>query len=92
MDLKTIQRINRDALDAALESQGKSSSDDKEMTMYLVALASAVVAYFLFQYYQPEFVLTVQNGVRVFDKTRALIASVVVGLLVLLGYNLFSKN
>jgi len=93
MDLETIKRINRDALRAAQEAEGESSYsekiDNRQMIMYAVAVGAAVLAYFLLQNYKPNFVMSTTNGQKQFDQTRAIIAAVVVGLLMILGYHLF---
>ena len=93
MDLNTIKSINQSALRAAKEAEGESGVGDNQMTMYLVAVAVAVVAYFLMHCYKPYFVMmTDADGQTKFDQTRAVIASVVVGGLVLLGYNMMNKE
>ena len=90
MDLETIKRINRDALRAAQEAEGGSMKiDNNQMMMYAVAVAVAVAVYFLLQNYQPEFVMSTVNGQKQFDMTRAVIASVVAGLVVILGYHMY---
>ena len=95
MDLETIKRINRDALRAAQESEGvvpDEGVDNRQMIMYAVAVGVAVLAYFLLQNYKPDFVMSTSNGQKEFDQTRAIIASVIAGLLVILGYHLFYKK
>lgn len=98
--METIKRINREALSAAQSSTGMSSkgsyrsygSDNTQMYVYLGALAAAVASYFLLQNYQPNFVMTTDgNGMKMFDQTRAMILSAVVGLVVVVGYHM-SKN
>lgn len=96
MDLETIKRINRDALRAAQESEGQSLEsekiDNQQMMMYAVAVGVAALAYFLMHHYQPDFVLSTKDGQKQFDQTRAVIASVVVGLLVILAYHFLYKQ
>ncbi|KKL59416.1 hypothetical protein LCGC14_2215570 [marine sediment metagenome] len=96
MDLETIKRINRDALRAAQESEGETSEfgklDNQQLIMYAVAVAIAVGAYFLLQNYKPDFVMSTENGQKKFDQTRAIIASVVVGLVVILCYHFLYKK
>lgn len=93
MDPETIKRINRDALRAAQEAEGEYSEnvDNQQLMMYAVAVGVAIVAYLLMQHYKPNFVMATVNGQKQFDQTRAVIASVVVGLLVILGYHLFKQ-
>jgi len=90
MDLETIKRINRDALRAAQE-QGSGSSapsniNNQQMIMYFVALACAVAFYFILQSWRPNFVMSGEDSNRQFDHGRAVIASIIVGLLVVLCY------
>ena len=96
MDLETIKRINRDALRAAQESEGESvfseKIDNKQMIMYVVAVAVATAVYFLLQNYKPDIVMSTSNGQKNFDQTKAIIASVIAGLLVILCYHLFMKK
>ena len=92
--METIKRINRDALKAAQEAAGETGSEyggnNNQMIMYLVAIAVAIGGYFLLKNYQPEFVMSVSgdNGTKQFDETRAMIASAIAGLVVILVYNL----
>ena len=96
MDLETIKRINRDALRAAQESEEGSEYsekvDNQQMIMYAVAAGVAVVAYFLLQNRKPDFVMSTIDGQKQFDQMRAIIASVIAGLLVILGYNIIKKD
>jgi hypothetical protein len=90
MDSEDIKRINQQALAAAKAAQARSNTSlSSQHVVYLVALLVAVAAYFALVSYQPTLV-TVQSatGVRVFDQTRAIVASVITGLLVLLAYHL----
>ena len=96
MDLETIKRINREALEAAKASNGSYSGsafglslDNTHLMVYALAAVVAGVCYYLLQQYQPELVTRVENGMRVFDQTRAIVASVVAGLLVVLAHYLF---
>lgn len=91
MDVETIKRINRDALRAAQEAESSVSLDNRQLMKYAVAVAIAVLAYYLMQHYQPDFVMVVKNGRREFDQMRAVVGAVVVGLLVLLGFHLVQK-
>ena len=65
MDLETIKRINREALRAAQESEG-GQIDNKQIMTYAVAIAAAVLVYFLLQNYKPEFVMSTKDGVKDF--------------------------
>lgn len=88
MDTEQIKRVNREALRAAKEAEGSSSGlDNTQLMMYGIAIAVAVLSYFLLQQYQPAFVMVAQNGQKTFDMTRAIIISVVAGLLVILCYH-----
>lgn len=93
MDLETIKRINRDALRAAQDAAGESGGAtgmDTQTTMYIVAIIVAIAAYFILKQMQPEFVMSTSgdNGAKKFDETRAIIASIVAGLIVILIYNM----
>lgn len=97
MDLETIKRINREALEAAKAANGHHSDsllglslDNTSLLVYGVAVLVGVVAYYLLHRYQPMVVTRVENGLRVFDQTRAIIASVVAGLLVVLAHYLYT--
>ena len=96
MDLETIKRINRDALRSAQEAEGESVGpvqvNNQQLIMYAVAVAVAVAAYFLLQNYKPDFVMSTENDQKKFDQTRAIIASVVAGLVVILGYYFIYKK
>ncbi len=99
MDLETIRRINRDALRAAKEAAGETEGETEgaagtglstQTTMYIVAIIVAIATYFLLKNVQPEFVMSTSgdNGIKKFDETRAIIASIVAGLIVILIYNM----
>ena len=93
MDIDTIKRINREALEAAKKAQNKYT-DENHMMMYVLSVLAGIVSYFFMQKYQPSFLMTNTNGggVLEFNKTRGVIASVIVGLVFLLLYNmLFGK-
>ena len=94
--METIRRINRDALRAAQEAEGSYGGSyglggNNQLLTYAVAVGVAALAYFLLQQYKPDFVLSTKNGVKQFDMTRAVIASVVAGLLTLLAFHLFNQ-
>jgi len=94
MDIESIKRINREALRAAQAAEGSSYEkvDNQQMMMYAVAVAVAALAYFVMQKYKPEFVMSTVDGVKQFDQMRAAIASVIAGLLVILGHHLLRKD
>ena len=94
MDLETIKRINRDALRAAKEAQGESMSifsekiDNQMFLMYVLAVVVGFLAYYLLQRYSPAIVMYTENGQKVFDKTKAVIVSVIVSLILVVLYHL----
>jgi hypothetical protein len=98
MDIETIKRINRTALDEAKAALGEHGSfsestfDNNQMLVYFFALAVAVVVYFLLQKFQPNFVTSTVNGVKSFDSTRAVISSIIAGLLVILLFHLSKRD
>ena len=88
MDLETIKRINRDALRVAKESSGEKAPEnaiDNQMTAYIVAILFTIGTYVLLRNIQPEFVMSVSrvDGSKVFDDFKAIIASILVGIIVL---------
>lgn len=93
MDLETIQKINRDALKAAKDAQdgGEDYMDKKHMYMYLAAAVAGALAYYLFQHYDFRYVMVEKDGKKVFDKTRGVVFSVIVALLVLLAMQMYYK-
>lgn len=87
-------RIVQNSLRAAKEWAAKKGliEDDENksglLMVYLSALIVGVLAYFALQYFQPKLVLSGPEGAQSFDQKRAVVVSIVLALLVLLGHYL----
>lgn len=95
MDKQLIQKINREALSAAKAEVGDYSSDEtqNDLMVYAAAFAAAALTYYvLMNQYTPDIVMTTVNGVKKVDTTRVMVASAVVGVIGVVGYNYFYKS
>lgn len=94
MNLEDIKRINREALESAKGSVGEVDyTDNTHLMVYAGAVAVAVgVYYVLMNKYTPSLVTTTTNGVETVDRNRVLAASLLAGLLVVVGYKLYTKE
>jgi hypothetical protein len=92
MELRDYQELNRqmlrEAQAAELAEMGFGKIDNQQMMVYLVAAGIAVLSYFLMQRYTPDVVMSTKDGKKQFDTVRAVVASVVVGVLVLVVHHL----
>ena len=85
MDAGTIHRINREAL---REAKAAERHVQHHMGVYLLAAISAVVAYFVLKSYHPGIVTSKDHqGVVQIDQLKLVLASVAVGLLVVICYH-----
>lgn len=98
MDMETIKRINKEALETAKKSLG-SHSGNNEMVLdpmccavYVIAVIISVSSYFILQNVKPTFLMKkveVNNEQQMeFDVLKAIILSIILGLLVLLSHQL----
>jgi uncharacterized membrane protein YdjX (TVP38/TMEM64 family) len=62
------------------------------MMVYAAAVVVAVLAFYLMKRHTPDLVMSTVDGKKEFDRTRAIVASVVVGLLVVLGHHLLMRD
>jgi len=65
------------------------TDDTLTVTMYLAALVVAIGMYYVLRHYKINLVMTTTNGTKTFDETRAVVISVMAGILVLLAFRLF---
>lgn len=91
--METIKRINREALEQAKKALGQTEAElenPHELTMYLFAVLLGVATFFALKYWEPAFVMTQDDaGTMVFNQTRAIILSILVGLLLVVVYMLY---
>ena len=100
MSPEKARELVQSALQQAKSAHGRSvdlfgshlNADNHHLLMYAVAAVVAVAVYFLLKCYKPQFVLSKKNGDHKVDELRAVISSVVAGLLVVLVYHLVDRH
>jgi hypothetical protein len=91
MNMETIRRINREALDEARKSVGMEpeQSSDNQMLVYAAAVVVGLLVYYLLHTYSPSFVMVTKDNVQTFDMLRAGLLSGASALAVVLGHHLY---
>jgi ABC-type uncharacterized transport system fused permease/ATPase subunit len=80
------KEMNHQIIQTAL-AEAKRHNLNMQLMMYLCALVVALITFCVLKKWMPAFVTMMDNGEKKFAQMRAILISVIVGLLVVLCYH-----